>query len=167
MYDFAEFTAPTDFLPQQVLLSKFVDLLLPELLWNIHAGLVDEKLQVAEFRCARFILRFVVHYDPFRLHQLPAVQLPTAELNHRILFIGSVRCLTYLEDIKFSPLHYCQLEESNGRMDLLGHVPIRKVRIALEVISSLHCLTRSRVFDLRPLSACRWVVKACAEILHM
>lgn len=34
----AEFTAPTDRMPHQVLLSNFVDLVLPELLRSIQAG---------------------------------------------------------------------------------------------------------------------------------
>ena len=41
--------------------------------------------------------------------------------------------------MKSGPLH-CLLDKPDGRIDLLGHVPNRKVRIALEVIPHLPCV---------------------------
>ena len=46
-----------------LLLIKFVDLLLPELLRNTQANLTDEKLLAGDLLGVRFNVSLVVHYD--------------------------------------------------------------------------------------------------------
>lgn len=81
----AEFAVPTGHLPYKVLLGEFVDNL-PE-----HPG----------GTCQRIIPGRRSAWRPL---QSLAVYLPGVRFCHRILFIVSVRCIRYLEDMKFGSL---------------------------------------------------------------